>query len=145
MLPFLDSDRRSGANLPFGRPENAHGVAMEGYFWRFTHAETNRAVIALIGVQQTDAGTWALCGLGGSDGFWRDAVVEGAAARRVGLGPKRRRAGGQWADSQGGSIAGGGVRRSHCCHHSLAPSGRGVVWAARTASRNSTLALRSTM
>ena len=88
MFNILDAYRESGADLPFGRPEHAHGVAMEGYFWRFTHPETDRAVIALIGIQRTDAGPWALCGLGGSDGSWRYTVVEGAEARRHGLGAR---------------------------------------------------------
>lgn len=61
---------------------------MEGYFWRFTHAASGRAVIALIGVQQSAQGPWALCGLGSSEGFWRDAVVDGATARELGLGAR---------------------------------------------------------
>lgn len=85
---MLNPYRRSGADLPFGHPERAHGVAMEGYFWRFTHSATQRSVIALIGVQQTDDGPWALCGLGASNGFWRHTVVEGATARRLGLGAR---------------------------------------------------------
>ena len=80
--------RESGADLPFGHPERAHGVAMEGYFWRFTHTASNRSVISLIGVQQTDDGPWALVGLGASNGFWREAIVEGAIARRLGLGAR---------------------------------------------------------
>lgn len=88
MIDLLAAYRRTGADLPFGRPEHAHGVSMEGYFWRFTHRDTGRAVIALIGVQQTGQGPWALCGLGGSDGFWRHAIVEGAHARRLGLGAR---------------------------------------------------------
>ncbi|MCG6567311.1 tocopherol cyclase family protein [Tessaracoccus sp. ZS01] len=84
----LGAYRRSGADLPFGFPERAHGVAMEGHFWRFTHVATGRVIIALIGVQQTVRGPWALCGIGTSGGFWRQAVVEGAECRRLGLGAR---------------------------------------------------------
>ena len=88
MFDLLSAYRQTGADLPFGNPEHAHGVAMEGYFWRFTNVEDGRAVIALIGVQQTPEGPWALCGLGGSDGFWRYDVFEGARTRRAGLGAR---------------------------------------------------------
>ncbi len=39
--------RASGADLPFGRPEHAHGVPFEGYFWRIVHPERGLAVIAI--------------------------------------------------------------------------------------------------
>ena len=42
--------RASGADLPFGDPLTAHGVGMEGYFWRVTDRDRGRALIALIGV-----------------------------------------------------------------------------------------------
>lgn len=80
--------RASGADLPFGRPERAHGVAMEGYFWRVTDPATGRVVIALIGVQTDHTGRWALVGLGASDGFWRQAILPVADARRAGLGAR---------------------------------------------------------
>ena len=57
--------RRTGADLPGGDPLRAHGVAMEGYFWRFSDAATGRAVIALVGVNRDARGeSWALVGLG---------------------------------------------------------------------------------
>lgn len=77
-----------GADWPFGRPEQAHGVAMEGYYWRITDPATRRVVIALIGIQTDDTGCWALAGLGTSDGFWRQAIIAGAEARRGGLGAR---------------------------------------------------------
>lgn len=43
--------RSSGADLPFGDPRAAHGVAMEGYFWRFTLPD-GRVLIALAGVNR---------------------------------------------------------------------------------------------
>lgn len=87
----MSSYRASGADLPFGRPEHAHGVAMEGYFWRLTDAARGRVLIALIGVQSEAAeaaDVWALTGLGASGGFWRDAVLSDAAARWGGLGAR---------------------------------------------------------
>ncbi|MDO5735077.1 MAG: tocopherol cyclase family protein [Propionibacteriaceae bacterium] len=82
------SYRASGADLPFQRPERAHGVAMEGYFWRITDPATRRVVIALIGVQSDHTGRWALAGLGASDGFWRHVIIPNADARRGGLGAR---------------------------------------------------------
>lgn len=80
--------RASGADLPFGRPDRAHGVAMEGYFWRITDPATQRVVIALIGVQTDHTGRWAMAGLGASDGFWRHAIIPTADARLGGLGAR---------------------------------------------------------
>lgn len=60
----LRSYRASGADLPFGDPLPAHGVAMEGYFWRFTDPATGRVVIALNGVNRDrDGSHWATLGL----------------------------------------------------------------------------------
>ncbi len=78
--------RASGADLSFGSPERAHGVAMEGYFWRITDPATRRVVIALIGIQSDHTGRWALARLGGSDGFWRHAIIPTDDARPGGLG-----------------------------------------------------------
>ena len=55
--------RSSGADLPFGDPLPAHGVAMEGYFWRFTDPGSGRVVIALNGINSASDGTWATLGL----------------------------------------------------------------------------------
>lgn len=80
--------RASGADGPFGHPERAHGVAMEGYFWRITDPATRRVIIALIGVQADHTGRWALAGLGVSGGFWRQAIIPTADARVGGLGAR---------------------------------------------------------
>ncbi len=62
---------------------------MEGYFWRFTDTASQRALIALIGVQRSSSGTWALTGLGAHPGqFWRQAVLTEATARRRGPGAR---------------------------------------------------------
>lgn len=67
--------RSSGADLPWGDPLAAHGVAMEGYFWRFTDPTTGRVVIALNGVNRdADGNHWATLGLAAHPhGFLRTA------------------------------------------------------------------------
>ena len=56
--------RVSGADLPFGNPLAGHGVAMEGYFWRFTQPDRGRTLIALCGVNTAAGGDrWATIGL----------------------------------------------------------------------------------
>lgn len=74
--------RGTGADLPWGDPGPAHpGVAMEGYFWRFTDRDRGRAIIALIGVNRSPTGPWATIGLGGHpNGFLRTVAHGGASA-----------------------------------------------------------------
>ncbi|TQF68572.1 hypothetical protein FK531_12160 [Rhodococcus spelaei] len=81
-MPRLqDAYRRTGADLPFGDPLRAHGVAMEGYFWRFTLPESDRVVIALCGVNRAADGSWATLGLAGHpNGFLRTAAYPVATA-----------------------------------------------------------------
>ena len=79
--------RASGADLPFGDQLPAHGVAMEGYFWRFTDPATGRAVIALNGVNRGPAGPWATLGLAAHpNGFLRTVAHPEAHASTTGLG-----------------------------------------------------------
>jgi hypothetical protein len=80
--------RGTGADPPFGDPRRAHpGVAMEGYFWRFTDPVGGRVVIALCGVNRTAAGSWATVALAGHpSGFLAQAAVPGAAADDHALG-----------------------------------------------------------
>ena len=68
--------RASGADLPFGNPLAAHGLAMEGYFWRVTDGD--RSLIALIGVNAPRDGSppWATLGLAASNGFVRTCAAE---------------------------------------------------------------------
>ena len=81
--------RSSGADLPFGALYSRHGVAMEGYFWRFTDTDAQRVVTALIGVQQSRRGPWALVGLGAHPGrFWRQGLLMDADARAGGPGAR---------------------------------------------------------
>jgi hypothetical protein len=105
-----DCYRASGADLPFRSPLAAHGVAMEGYFWRFTDPATGRVVIALNGVNRAADGHWSTLGLAAHPHGFLHTVVHpegsahadrlgayagdafhGEAARlRVDLGPRSR-------------------------------------------------------
>ncbi len=82
--------RRSGADLPYGNPLAAHGLAMEGYFWRLTEAASGRSVIALIGINRPRTGApWATVGLASwPDGFLRTAAIADGWADPVGLGAR---------------------------------------------------------
>ena len=62
-MGLLRRYRATGADLPFGDPLRAHGVAMEGYFLRITDRERGRVAIALIGVNRGPDGHWATLGL----------------------------------------------------------------------------------
>ena len=44
---LLRAYRGSGADLPFGRPERAHGVPFEGYYWRIVHPERGLVVVII--------------------------------------------------------------------------------------------------
>jgi len=86
---LLAAYRGTGADLPFGDPLPYHdGVAMEGYFWRFTDPARGRVVIALIGVNRdADGGHWATLGLGGHPNAFLDTAAHpeaGADRERMG-------------------------------------------------------------
>jgi len=78
--------RRTGADLPFGDPRRPHGVAMEGWFWRITRAQTGDVAVVLAGVNRDDAGrAWGTVGLAAHPGgFVHAAVVAGARAAEDG-------------------------------------------------------------
>lgn len=81
--------RGSGADLPYGDPLRAHGVAMEGYFWRFTDPRTGRVLIALNGVNRAADGHWATLGLAAHPGgFLRTTVHPEASALPDALGAR---------------------------------------------------------
>lgn len=83
--------RASGADLPFGDPLRAHGVAMEGYFLRLTDHERGRVVIALIGVNRGPDGHWATLGLGShAVGDTAGEGVPGSSSLRVDAAPHGR-------------------------------------------------------
>lgn len=91
-MPLHARYRATGADLPFGDPLPAHGVAMEGYFWRFTDRTSGRAIIALNGVNRGPAGHgadphWATLGLAAHpSGFLRTTVHPEGHASTTGLG-----------------------------------------------------------
>jgi tocopherol cyclase len=84
---MLAAYRATGADPPFGDPRGYHGVGMEGYFWRITHAATGAVVVVLLAVNRDAAGgTWGMLALATHPGgFVRAATVEHAAADRRGL------------------------------------------------------------
>jgi hypothetical protein len=76
---LLDAYRAAGADLPFSDPGRAHGIGMEGYYWRFVEPGAGRAVVALCGACRTAGGEpWALVALAAHPGgHVRHAVVRG--------------------------------------------------------------------
>lgn len=73
----MQAYRRTGADLPFSDRGRAHGVAFEGYYWRFTDPAAGRAVIALCGVSRGPGDPWALVALAAEPGgFVRYALAE---------------------------------------------------------------------
>lgn len=81
MAHLLERYRRTGADLPYGDPRRAHGVAMEGYYWRFTDAAAGRVVVALCGVLRAHDGPWGLVALAAHPGgFLRELVTRTASA-----------------------------------------------------------------
>ena len=80
MTALLEAYRRTGADLPFDDPTRAHGVGMEGYYWRFTDAAAGRVAIVLCGICRARSGTWACVALAAHPGGQlRWAAVPGAA------------------------------------------------------------------
>ncbi len=97
--------RALGADPPFGDPRRAHGVAMEGYFWRFSDVRTGRVLVALCGV----------CRLAGPGVPWAGVALAahpGGVLHRADL----PRAGadlaalGAWAQGEAGSFRGDAER-----------------------------------
>lgn len=74
--------RRHGADLPWHDPRGAHGVAMEGYYWRLV-TDGGRVVVALCGV----TGDRALVALAASPGgvTWRTGAGVRLATRGLGV------------------------------------------------------------
>jgi hypothetical protein len=68
--------RRTGADPPFGDPTRAHGVAMEGYYWRLTDSASDRVVVALCGACRGPRGPWAIVALAvHPEGVVRSAIT----------------------------------------------------------------------
>jgi len=81
MPSLLDRFRSTGADLPFGDPLPAHGVASEGYFWRFSQPGTGRSLTVFVGVNRGADGPWSTVSFAAHpNGFVRTAAVpEGVA------------------------------------------------------------------
>lgn len=79
--------RRLGADPPFSDPRGHHGVAMEGYYWRFTDPAAGRCVVVLTALTYDGRGDLrAMIGVAGHPGgFVRSASVPAASAARRGL------------------------------------------------------------
>jgi hypothetical protein len=89
---ILAAYRATGADPPFGDPRGYHGVGMEGYFWRITHAARGTVVVVLLAVSRDAAGApWGMLALAAHPGgFVRSATVDGAAAAARGIGVRLR-------------------------------------------------------
>lgn len=84
---LLAAYRATGATLPFGDPSGAHGIEMEGYYWRVTDPRSRQVVVALCGVSQAPDGDWAAVALAAQPGgFLREAITSSATASVSALG-----------------------------------------------------------
>ena len=82
---MLRTFRATGADLPFSDLRRAHGVAMEGYFWRFSDPRTGKVVVALCGLCQAGDGAWATVALAAHPGGflrWADVPIAFGATDR---------------------------------------------------------------
>jgi tocopherol cyclase len=84
----LAAYRATGADPPLGDPARAHGVALEGYFWRIVHPRSGVVAVALgAACRDADGGTWGLATLAAHPGgFARSALTRGATAAADGFG-----------------------------------------------------------
>jgi hypothetical protein len=85
---LLERYRRAGADLPYGDPRRYHGVAMEGYFWRFTQPASGHVAIVMCGVNRPRRGErWAFVGLATHPGgFFRWTALPDVRADHAGYG-----------------------------------------------------------
>jgi hypothetical protein len=85
---MLSRYRALGADLPSTDRRAAHGLAMEGYFWRFTDTERGRVVVVLCGLCRDAGGrSWANVALAAHPGgFLRTADLPRAGGDSAALG-----------------------------------------------------------
>lgn len=91
--------RALGADPPFGDPRRDHGVAMEGYFWRFSEPRSGRVLVALCGLCRDGGEPWATVALAAHPGtlLWQaDLPNAGADAGTLGV----------WAEGEQGFLRG---------------------------------------
>jgi hypothetical protein len=96
---ILSRYRALGADPPFGDPRRDHGVAMEGYFWRFSDPRSGRVLVALCGLCRDGGPPWATVALAAHPG----ALLWQADLRRGGADPDAL---GVWARGEEGSLRG---------------------------------------
>jgi hypothetical protein len=89
--------RAHGADPPFADRRRAHGVAMEGYFWRFADPRSGWVLVALCGVCRDGAQTWGNVALAAHPG----GVCHAADLPRAGADPDTL---GVWAAGEAGSF-----------------------------------------
>jgi hypothetical protein len=89
---MLRAYRGQGADPPFGDPRRPHpGVAMEGWYWRVTHAASGTVVVVLCAVnRRADGRPWATVAIAAHPGrlSWstvvQDVEVDDAGGVRLG-------------------------------------------------------------
>ncbi len=83
----LAAYRATGATLPFRDPRGAHGIEMEGYYWRVTDPWSGQVIVALCGVSSAPGGDWAVVALAAHPGgFLRQSMPRSATAALSDLG-----------------------------------------------------------
>jgi len=80
--------RATGADLPLADPAAAHGVPLEGYYWRIADARSNAVIVALSAAcRDAGGGTWGLSTLAAHPGgFARTVITDTAQADPHGFG-----------------------------------------------------------
>jgi hypothetical protein len=83
----LAAYRATGADSPLGDPARAHGVPLEGYFWRIVHPPSGVVAVALGAVCRNADRSWGLATLAvHPGGFSRTVLTQTAAAAPDGFG-----------------------------------------------------------
>jgi hypothetical protein len=84
---LLAAYRATGADPPIGDPARAHGVPLEGYFWRIVHPPSGVAVVALGAVCRDVGRSWGLATIAAHPGgFARSVLTRTATAEPDGFG-----------------------------------------------------------
>ena len=78
---LLAAYRATGADSLLSDPARAHGVPLEGYFWRIVHPPSGVVVVALGAVCRNAGGSWGLATLAAHPGgFSRTVLTQTATA-----------------------------------------------------------------
>jgi hypothetical protein len=84
---LLAAYRATGADSPLGDPARAHGVPLEGYFWRIVHPPSDVVAVALGAVCRGAGRSWGLATLAAHPGgFSRTILTQTADAEPHGFG-----------------------------------------------------------